>query len=554
MKIYSKKIVSLVVIFALLLSLCVTTFFASETAVVNGSVCNTDSADDTVSVSQIQLDVYALIPVFIDSNQTDYDKEFAFSLYTDLSGEFSFTKPSANCIVEINENTVADGYGVLIGIDIIGADETTAELSISPLATYEIDLENNSIQFYNAQDEALTVKENFNYESASLHDLELKVNDISMGDGLIDTYASSYRPTVPNVTTYTEGDFTLYYESGRLTYSELRRIYNQLNFTKTALCYTYQFRTPNFVSGSSTYEVYLVDGLKSGTEHVAGVIYGNMYDWFIGIDISSGLTDYAMHAISHEFMHAVQLAYTYRTGNEFKAFNEGVAELAGYVCYDYLYSPWINQFQDSPELSLLDNGTEGDPYYTTGPYKNREYGSVLFSLYLYENYSGLTTIRQIYEEYAETNDIYLSLDNTLKEYYNTTLIEAYLDFRVAVYDPHSNYETELPSGLNSPKKTAITEDVITYTTPKLSTMYFEFEAATEDYYTFYFALQGETEVSEVNLTGIYTSPDGEVTIIDYPFTSSLKMPNVDMEEGSTICFLMSNINTTDTDIQFYACM
>ena len=53
---------------------------------------------------------------------------------------------------------------------------------------------------------------------------------------------------------------------------------------------------------------------------------------------------------------------------------------------------------------------------------------------------------------------------------------------------------------------------------------------------------------------VYTSPDGVETIIEYPFNSKLKMPNVDMEEGSKICFLMSNINLTDTDIQFYTCI
>ena len=53
---------------------------------------------------------------------------------------------------------------------------------------------------------------------------------------------------------------------------------------------------------------------------------------------------------------------------------------------------------------------------------------------------------------------------------------------------------------------------------------------------------------------VYTSPDGVETIIEYSFNGRLKMPNVDMEEGSKICFLMSNINLTETNIQFDTCI
>ncbi len=146
MKLYSKRLVSVLIIFVLMFSLCTATIFATGTyGTVNGNVVNTDEAVGNIGVSNIQLDVYALVSVYTDSNQTDFDKVFAFSVYTDAEGAYTFTKPSANCIVEINENSVADSCGVLTGIDIIGADDTTSELSISPLATYEVDLADNSL-------------------------------------------------------------------------------------------------------------------------------------------------------------------------------------------------------------------------------------------------------------------------------------------------------------------------------------------------------------------------------------------------------------------------
>ncbi|MBE6734989.1 MAG: hypothetical protein E7563_06595 [Ruminococcaceae bacterium] len=560
MKTLLKKSVSLFIAFVLMLSLCVTTYFAADGDIVEGVVINTD---DTSVVSNIKIDVYSLTSVYTDTNQTDYDKQFAFSVFTDSNGEFSFVKPTSQCVVEIDETTVADGYGVLTGADILGADNVTAELSISALATYEIDFEDNSIQFYNAQDDALVVKENIN--SDALSNVQLRSTEPETANLLANDDLAPVGASYINEETYTNGFFTYHYESGALTDRELQIFANQFNYTKASLCYTYCLREPKPKPGKSTYDVYYVYDPQMNP----GVTFGSYSYTYIKINLNNLLDlepteenyqqkydlciDSMKKTISHELMHGVQLAYEENSGADYRAYNESVCELSALAFSGLLYSSWIADSQLTPELSLFDNGE------TTEFEKEREY-SLLFPYYLYENFSQFNVIRKIYEEYSEVKNIYLALDNVLSEQYNTSLIDEYIDFRVWAYDVNNNsslednFDITLPATANSPKKTDIVEDVVYYTTPKLSTIYFEKESDEDMYFTFYFALQGTTTASQVNLTSIYTSPDGDVTVTEYPFNTNLKMVNVDMEEGSKICFLMSNINITDTDIQFYCCV
>ncbi len=106
------------------------------------------ASSEAVDLSDIEIKVYSA--VFVDEedeNALDYYAEtYAFSVYTDENGAFSFTKPTTYCSISVELASLPSGYGISQRTQFIRPQRNEITFSISSIASIDTKLSGDEIE------------------------------------------------------------------------------------------------------------------------------------------------------------------------------------------------------------------------------------------------------------------------------------------------------------------------------------------------------------------------------------------------------------------------
>lgn len=128
--------------------------------IVTGKV-NTISKDKYDSFHDVQINVYSLVLSNTFEYGNEYDHIFAFSVTPNKYGEFSFSRPSDYCFVQIEASSVSEGFGIAEGDIVLHPTDRTVTLSISKIDSFEYDVKKERPIFTDCNDNQLQVKNNY---------------------------------------------------------------------------------------------------------------------------------------------------------------------------------------------------------------------------------------------------------------------------------------------------------------------------------------------------------------------------------------------------------
>lgn len=365
-------------------------------------------------------------------------------------------------------------------------------------------------------------------------------------DNSISNLVRASRPVYTNESVYTYDFFSIHYETGEVSTQNIDMIYLYLDFAKTSLCDNFRFITPKLEPGQTTYHVYLVkdiDNTKpagasfSYTEN--GVIYTYAVIYYTDAQNQNNNYTYNYGTACHEFTHAVQWEYLPSGCSNFETlnvhFNEAFANAVKVrLVPNSGIQQFVNIFLDTPDLSLLDSSGIVD-----APNRNRCYGALLFPLFLMQEYNDFNTIKQIYEENREINNIYNAIDNVLQRE-NSSIGEAYSTFARYNYNLRYYYDYVDDAWNNSVTTKTVSTVGSTYNSPILSSNYFETNYA--HYESFAVTFHNANYINYAKLQRIDTIDE-----VLYNTNYSIFSPNVTavfhINAGEKTCFILSNISS-----------
>ncbi|MBE6734993.1 MAG: hypothetical protein E7563_06615 [Ruminococcaceae bacterium] len=526
-----KALLSIIIVVTIAFLSILNTFALTN---INNEFAISVDCEEEYAYSSLRFNIYKMIETSNTDFGIQYEHIYDKTVSVDNDGVYKFSSNSSCVYIEVVKDSIQQGYCVNKPSKVLNENNTVANFLISK--------ENLTLMNSLSNEINLSTNNNTNMVSdcPECGSCSQQVNNYDIQLANLNRAASTNPNYVPNYINdgeYTNGFFTIHYESDLYSDSIINAIYYQLSFSKASLCSTYMFETPILKEGDSTYHVYLNPNL--GYAGVTPRYYNDSNNAsYIVLDIpttSTTLSTTYKSIITHEFMHAVQYEYYDTYDPILYVYNEATARLAQLIIEPANYiADSVNLFLETPEYFLFDNSN------------NRGSGGVLFPLYIKENYGGFTTIKNIYESYHECLNLFTAMDSVLSSY-GASFDDAYLEFREACYDIRNNYNQYQSNWSNSPAKTILTEDYVLYTMPKLSARYFEAVASESgDYYTFTFSTANNTSTSILDLKSIQTNSNGVSQTQPLTFTGGYKMVTYFLNPGSKVCLMLNNTSTSMT--------
>ena len=118
--------------------------FSDETnSVLNGII----KTNDGVNVSNIKVDIMTSELKQSEDDVSIYENTYLYSVYTDNDGAYSFSKPSENCLVQIDLNSIPERTGVDKQSCFVDYTNTLEDFTISKIADVEFN-DTNSVTVY----------------------------------------------------------------------------------------------------------------------------------------------------------------------------------------------------------------------------------------------------------------------------------------------------------------------------------------------------------------------------------------------------------------------
>lgn len=435
------------------------------------------------------------------------------------------------------------------------AQQQTAEMSISSRIDYLYDnniiseeervrlyinnLRNNRISDESEMLGAFGIINSYTMNNEPSEELEEELENLR----------DQYIPTYTNEATFTasNGYFTIHYESGSLSSGNQNLISYYLEQAKTTLCSTYNFDTPAFKPGETSYHVYITEDLSYSGQTIPYEISGNNYS-HINISINREnnvnnkdidyntqlLTNYKKASFCHEFMHAVQVYYgaylNTQHYDEMKNFCEAVAcSLMIHLVDNCNLKRYVGKFQATPYMSLLYAPS-------SGTYAYRCYGALLFPLSIEQDFDSFNTIREIYEENQSVGDVYTAIDNVLQNE-NSSLSVAYMKCALYNYNIQNYYNCYESTWQTTPSLTELPYTPVDYEQNILTTNYFEITDTSYEHFAFSF--DSTDYLSKAALQSIRTT-NGVLSNFLYSSFAQNTTITFNSITGSKICFLVNN--------------
>lgn len=250
--------------------------------------------------------------------------------------------------------------------------------------------------------------------------------------------------------------FRIHYESNGLTStpSFVTDVYNHLITTRNNLVVTKNFLEPSSNSSSTYMDVYITSA--EHTDGAPAVSYSNSngtaYIVIYNIsNLSQTLQLTLKGTISHEYFHCIQNTYRF-IGATPGWINESFANWAKITVSgkDSLAASTVNRYLDYTYMSLDDNGSIADG--TSG----RNYGAVLFPLYLDQYLGGYSTIKKVIEYFgnnAPTSNSNLYAINAITSALssqNSNFATFFAACAAANYTPKTSYDAALTGWRTAP--------------------------------------------------------------------------------------------------------
>ena len=167
-----KKLISMVLSATMMMSLLETSIFADNenlpdetSSVLNGII----KTNDDVNVSNIKIDIMTSELKQSENDVFIYENTYSYSVYTDNDGTFSFSKPSENCLVKIDLNSIPECTGVDKQSYFVDYTNTLENFTISEIADVEFN-DTNSV----------TVYDTYRNQLVTNVDVEMDTQSISM--------------------------------------------------------------------------------------------------------------------------------------------------------------------------------------------------------------------------------------------------------------------------------------------------------------------------------------------------------------------------------------
>lgn len=236
-----------------------------------------------------------------------------------------------------------------------------------------------------------------------------------------------------------------------ITYEEAINLLDIFNDIREYFCEDNLFEEPytEIINNNKVFHVFVYP-----LTNAAGICKHEGYSSYFCIDPESILSEaHLIDTSAHEYFHAVQHQYFYGTaygGNVISYLSEGTASLAGHLFL-------INYGLDETVVNEMQTSIEGEcsDFYEntrTGIFSaedNKEYGSFLFHLFIYENFGGFGIMRYMFnlvDTISSNNDcdvmlLYCNSINDVllpeEEYTCERLFDEFLDY---VIHPTTKYD------------------------------------------------------------------------------------------------------------------
>ncbi len=137
-----------------------------------------DENSSTVDLSDIEVQVFSAEPIYDAETQKllYYGEAYAFSVYTNENGEFSFVKPTEFCSVTISLESLPVGYGIGQKVQFIVSGVTHHTYVLSEVAEVDIQMENEQVNvfFYDKDADILHVDYQIEMDPVSMESFSTK--------------------------------------------------------------------------------------------------------------------------------------------------------------------------------------------------------------------------------------------------------------------------------------------------------------------------------------------------------------------------------------------
>lgn len=147
------------------------------------------ASSEEVDLSDIEIKVYSA--VFVDEedeNALDYYAEtYAFSVYTDENGAFSFTKPTTYCSISVELASLPSGYGISQRTQFIRPQRNEITFSISSIASIDTKLSGDEIEVTLLNEDGAPILAEYTVHE----DSPTKLGTASSATQIFQTYKSS---------------------------------------------------------------------------------------------------------------------------------------------------------------------------------------------------------------------------------------------------------------------------------------------------------------------------------------------------------------------------
>ena len=77
-----------------------------------GTIIVDSESPKLLNLGEIEIEVYQSTPIETDESYTIYSEEYAFSVYPDENGIFTFDRPSSVFSITVQVDSLPDGYGI----------------------------------------------------------------------------------------------------------------------------------------------------------------------------------------------------------------------------------------------------------------------------------------------------------------------------------------------------------------------------------------------------------------------------------------------------------
>lgn len=121
-----------------------------------GTIIVDSESPKLLNLGEIEIEVYQSTPIETDESYTIYSEEYAFSVYPDENGIFTFDRPSSVFSITVQVDSLPDGYGISHHTSLYSPEITSDIFTLSIVDEAEIvadSLKYPEIMLFNADGE-----------------------------------------------------------------------------------------------------------------------------------------------------------------------------------------------------------------------------------------------------------------------------------------------------------------------------------------------------------------------------------------------------------------